>query len=1217
MFGTVIPKVLHGMSTVLPPIACQDVDLRGLPPSPGKKRQSAEPEDGPPPPKKNKAAFIEMLFGKQDVDLRQKDINNGMAVDAPSPPPPPIISSSDGQSVLKDGAPGWSKFKQTLTPSPTVERSPAFPRSSRYDRLGCSSAEGESNNEDTDMRLSMNGFGPSSNSDVEDILKTAREQYNNGIMSLDDYSKVQKYLLRKHEMAKIEEVQRNDYSRRTTWERRLPREKDYKHGMGSPENSQFGDIDERYPTSHPVSRPAKKPLLPLPRVPPMCPEGNRLPSRHMGHRMPGPMQGGYMRPHRPLHGSAPRGMPRGAPWRRMAPGPAYPDNTISLPPADGFILKRIAQDPTKKITIDGIERQIRFYGEDAVAFLASDDPREIAFDPGDASVIIDGEEVHCSFHQPAKEVNVSGKTYRVHLGAPTRELYINGEGFECQFNCPPREIQLSTGETLLVQLKSDVPPMVNVGNQRRDLVAGRVTLVIDADITIPIFLDAKPQRFDIDGVPHVIKFADALETILVNNHPFNIQFDGLPVPLTVNNAKHYIRLSKLPPDVIPGEVEIVSMSKTRPHTAPRAGGGTPWTGSTHGKQPVRTTADTEEASHMEVDHDPALSMHEPALPVRGGLGVLNRGAPKKIMKGRTRPVRDSAEPSRLPKMEERQMPPELLQAIQPGLPSLLGLLPGSNTTGYSSAASSAYGMRQTLGSSAPSTSTTSVTSSTLTSTSCTSGESATTSASSSSNGVPFLAPEVNVTSLIQSLYDFGLLSSVSLMNDSNKNKNKENEDVKKKVHNVDFKDQASLRVKQPAIIDTLYSGIQCSSCGTRFLPEQTEKYSAHLDWHFRQNRRDKDSAKKPMSRKWYYDFEDWIKYEEIDDTLDKAQNWFDIQQTETAKFEETEEEEIQSIPCSEFPEGTICQLCHDKFENFYNEEKEEWHLRNCLVDNGLPYHPFCYKDFRVSVDTNDAEPGEASNDIAESGESLSDEQDILEDKVKKEPEEEGCEEKIVKEEEVDEEGAEDRKEMEVKDDENLGPSGGEISAELIVKQEKTEEAADASIETGAGEVENAEDVKTEPELKEEKDDTTEEVVAAADDVPTEPKQELKEEPPEPKTLEDVLLHEPITDTTSAVVSCSIDGNLELAQAPTALPSGPKRIKINISKPIIVKKTEDTEDESDEAVENCGTDGPSSLSEPMPPGEEPIVPKPKLIGRKLTALPAKSRGTETSGLCSIM
>lgn len=80
------------------------------------------------------------LFGNQDVDLRKMDINNGVAADAPSPPPPPSISSHEGHSLLKDDSQGWSKFKQTHTPSPTVERSPAFPRS-RHDRLGHSASE--------------------------------------------------------------------------------------------------------------------------------------------------------------------------------------------------------------------------------------------------------------------------------------------------------------------------------------------------------------------------------------------------------------------------------------------------------------------------------------------------------------------------------------------------------------------------------------------------------------------------------------------------------------------------------------------------------------------------------------------------------------------------------------------------------------------------------------------------------------------------------------------------------------------------------------------------------------------------------------------------------------------------------------------------------------------------------------------------------------------
>lgn len=114
-------------------------------------------------------------------------------------------------------------------------------------------------------------------------------------------------------------------------------------------------------------------------------------------------------------------------------------------------------------------------------------------------------------------------------------------------------------------------------------------------------------------MPHIIKFADALETVLVNNHPFNIKFGGYAVPITVNKARHYIRLTELPPDVKPGQVEIVSMSHTRP----------PWPAPTqHAKQPLRAPADTRPEEGTETEHEPALPMHEPALPVRGGLSGL-------------------------------------------------------------------------------------------------------------------------------------------------------------------------------------------------------------------------------------------------------------------------------------------------------------------------------------------------------------------------------------------------------------------------------------------------------------------------------------------------------------------------------------------------------------------------------------------------------------------
>jgi pre-mRNA cleavage complex 2 protein Pcf11 len=42
------------------------------------------------------------------------------------------------------------------------------------------------------------------------------------------------------------------------------------------------------------------------------------------------------------------------------------------------------------------------------------------------------------------------------------------------------------------------------------------------------------------------------------------------------------------------------------------------------------------------------------------------------------------------------------------------------------------------------------------------------------------------------------------------------------------------------------------------------KYRQHLDWHFCQNRRLKDSGH-DQSRGWYFSLSDWMQYEEIED----------------------------------------------------------------------------------------------------------------------------------------------------------------------------------------------------------------------------------------------------------------------------------------------------------------------------------------------------------------
>lgn len=102
---------------------------------------------------------------------------------------------------------------------------------------------------------------------------------------------------------------------------------------------------------------------------------------------------------------------------------------------------------------------------------------------------------------------------------------------------------------------------------------------------------------------------------------------------------------------------------------------------------------------------------------------------------------------------------------------------------------------------------------------------------------------------------------------------------------------------------------------------------------------------------------------------------------------------------------------------------------------------------------------------------------------------------------------------------------------------------------------------------------------------------------------------------------SMDGNIELVSSvPSSVTTSgisANKIKINISKPLpVINTNKDKENLSEGPFPSETYVDPS---EPFPPGEEPepISFKPALKGVKLTKLPSVKRGSELTGLCSIM
>lgn len=188
---------------------------------------------------------------------------------------------------------------------------------------------------------------------------------------------------------------------------------------------------------------------------------------------------------------------------------------------------------------------------------------------------------------------------------------------------------------------------------------------------------------------------------------------------------------------------------------------------------------------------------------------------------------------------------------------------------------------------------------------------------------------------------------------------------------------------------------KCSTCGKRFgnSIEERKLQTAHLDWHFRINKRIKGSSttnaqtnamtsqKNIQSRNWYLHDSQWVKFN--DDEIVSTQNTFnenpkqtiaDVDQQKYASgsngsstatniqmsnFEDmlslnkndannsTSETADLSKKYVIVPESTEdmtfqCPVCKDSVTSVYDEELGEWIWKNTVIINGKKFHSTCY-----------------------------------------------------------------------------------------------------------------------------------------------------------------------------------------------------------------------------------------------------------------------------------
>jgi hypothetical protein len=160
----------------------------------------------------------------------------------------------------------------------------------------------------------------------------------------------------------------------------------------------------------------------------------------------------------------------------------------------------------------------------------------------------------------------------------------------------------------------------------------------------------------------------------------------------------------------------------------------------------------------------------------------------------------------------------------------------------------------------------------------------------------------------------------------------EKKTAESKIPDLTSFDSELLKQKYNSAIQSLYTGIQCATCGHRFNQNKSNnqsRYSKHLDWHFRQNKREKDEINKAHSRSWYYSFSDWILYEEIseDQTLSEHQTK-DVLETNLDSNVTTSNQSSSSSKKNKTKKHLTSLLSDDYDEDEENDDNEAYELDN-------------------------------------------------------------------------------------------------------------------------------------------------------------------------------------------------------------------------------------------------------------------------------------------------
>ncbi|CAO1615505.1 unnamed protein product [Sympodiomycopsis kandeliae] len=167
--------------------------------------------------------------------------------------------------------------------------------------------------------------------------------------------------------------------------------------------------------------------------------------------------------------------------------------------------------------------------------------------------------------------------------------------------------------------------------------------------------------------------------------------------------------------------------------------------------------------------------------------------------------------------------------------------------------------------------------------------------------------------------------------------------------------------------------LQCRQCANRYpsCPSGQRSLEKHIDWHFKQGRKAKESLARGHSRSWLEKVFDWVRGGVHDPSVsgkagaETADSKKGLSAQQEAELKAASDAWV-AAPTEASLANAPCPICKEKFQSEWSEDEEEWIWKNARKVDSQYYHGSCYYSAKILSTTvsnrTTTPPGRRSSD---------------------------------------------------------------------------------------------------------------------------------------------------------------------------------------------------------------------------------------------------------------